>query len=62
MYGIVSSANSDSFTFLLLLMHACISTLTAVARTSKTLLNKSARVDIFVFYLILEEMFSAFRQ
>ena len=59
MYGIVLSAGSDSFPFLLL-MYACISTLTAVARTSKTLLNKSARVDIFVFCLILEEMFSAF--
>ena len=41
-YSIVSSANSNSFTsFLIWIPFICFSSLSAVARTSKTMLNKS---------------------
>ena len=37
-----------------------LSSLIAKARSSKTMLNKSGKIDIFVLFLILEEKLSAF--
>ena len=59
MYSIVSSANCFT-SFLALTSFISVSSLSTLTRTSKTLLNKMARVNILVLFLILEEMFSAF--
>uniref|UniRef100_A0A8D1RJ50 Uncharacterized protein n=1 Tax=Sus scrofa TaxID=9823 RepID=A0A8D1RJ50_PIG len=49
MYSIMSSANNDSFTsFSIWIPFIYFSSLVAVARTSKTILNNSGKVDILV--------------
>ena len=61
MYSITSYANSDSFTsFPICIPFISFSSLIAMARISKTMLNRVARVDILVLFLILEEMVSFF--
>ena len=53
-YSIVSSVNSDSFTTLFPMWIPFVSSLIAVARTYRIM------VDILVLFLILEEMLSVF--
>ena len=64
MYSITSSANSDSFCFLVFfptwIPFIYFSSLIVVARTSKTMLNKNHESDIFALFLILKQMLSAF--
>ena len=59
MYNIMSCANRDSFTSAFL-TQISFSSLIAMARTSKTMLNNSGKVDTLVLFLILEEMLSIF--
>ena len=61
-YGIMLSGNSDSFTFsfLIYIPFISFSSLIAMARTSKIMWNKSDKMDIFVLFLILDEMLSGF--
>ena len=64
MYCIVSSANSDNFTpsFPIWIPFISFSSLIATTRTSKTMLNNGqmVKMGIFVLFLTLEEMLSAF--
>ena len=61
-YSIMSSANSENFTFFLIwiLFFFFFSSLIALARTSRTMLNNSGKLDTLVLFLILGGMLSVF--
>ena len=63
MYSILSSENSDSLTssFQIWVPFMSFSSLIAMARISKAMFIKVARVDILFLFLISEEMLSAFQ-
>ena len=59
MYSIMSPANSESFTsFLIWIPFTSFSSLIAIARTSRTMLNNSGKVDTLVLFLILGGLLS----
>ena len=62
MYNIMPSANSERFTFSFLIWIHFIyfSSLIAVARTSRTMLNNSGKLDTLVLFLISGGMLSVF--
>ena len=61
MYSIVSSADGENFTsFPIWIPFISFSSLISIARTSRTMLNNSAKVDTFVLFLILGGMLSFF--
>ena len=61
MFSIMSSTDRDSFTsFTTWVPFISFSFLTAVAKTSKTMLNNSAESGYLCLFLILEEMLSSF--
>ena len=63
MQSIRSSTSHDGFTsyFPISILFLSFSSLTAVPRSFKMMLNKKVRVDILVLFLILEKTFSAFQ-
>ena len=61
MYSIKSSADSEHLTsFLIWIPCIPFSSLIAIAKTSKTMLNNNDNNIILVFFLLLEEMLSVF--
>ena len=63
MYSIMSSANSESLTssFLIWIPLISFSSLIAVTKTSKTMLNNVVKVDTLVLFLIVGGMLSVLR-
>ena len=62
-YSIMSSGNSENFTssFPIWIPLICFYSLIALARTFKTMLNNSGKVDTIVLFLILGGMLSIFQ-